>query len=159
MGRPSNAEIAARNAQKEPSVMPRLIYVPGPEDASETVWNRHKFLANVPTEIKDIRNGYTAKEMLALARNNRFFQIEGEEKVPTVAQEPVTSEQYRAYAAMWIRSAKSVTALESRWESEKELREDCDVGVDDIEYISTLFNPRKAELHKAEKLSAALVDG
>lgn len=156
MGRPSNAEIAARNAA---SPHPRLIYTPQDEgDPAVTVWNRHRFMANVPTEIRDIRNGLSAQEMIERAKGNKSFQIEGVEKVVKAVAVPNTSEQYRAYAANWIRDAKSSTQLVSRWDSEKELREDCGCGTDDNEFCAGLFNPRKAALEKAEKLAAAQAD-
>lgn len=161
MARPTNAARAAKLAESEAAAgpIPRLIYVPQEGDPAETVWNRHRFQANVPTEIRDVRNGLTAAQMLAAAKGNPWFQIEGQSKKPTlVVSVPTTAEQYRTYAAIWIRDAKTSKGLVARWESEQELRADCEVGGDDVEYLTTLFNPRKTMLERAEKLAASQAD-
>lgn len=148
---------AAATTEKE--AVPRITYVPQHDgDPYETVWNRHRFKANVPTEIRDVRNGLSAAEMLKLAKTNRWFTVEGAPKEKKSEVLPSTPEHYRAFAANWIRAAESSSALVKRWDSEKELREDCGCGPDDEEFISTLFNPKKAELLKAEKLAASSVD-
>lgn len=147
-------------AAAESKTLPRVIYHPLEDgDPFSTVWNRHRFEANIPVTLKDIKGGYTAEDMLALARKNKYFEIEGEgKKEATKHSEPTDADQYRAHAVRWMRAATSAQQLVSRWESEQELRDECGVGKDDEDYLGTLFNPKKKALEEAANIDNTLIE-
>jgi hypothetical protein len=156
MGRPSNAERAARAEQNE---IPSITYTPiHPGDPADTLWNRHRFRANVPVTPVDVKGGLTALEMVEAAKGNPWFQVEGEEQAQTTPTIPETPEQYRMHAIAWIRTATDSRDMASRWRSEEELRVECGVGDDDVEYIQSIYKPRLAILKDAEKLAQSAVN-
>jgi hypothetical protein len=122
----------------------KVIYRPQSGDPVEVMWNNHRFRANEPTVVR-------SDGMIELAKGNPFFEVEGEEKAQVGRPaKPKTAEEYRSYAVRWFKSAKTAAELEQRWGAEEELRKECGVGTDDIEYLSSLYDPRLAELKKAE---------
>jgi hypothetical protein len=187
MGRPTNAQRAERTllnevmqgpaenaltgtdggnaAQPEPSMqqkpksLPRITYSPTSESAPyETLWNKHRFRANVPVAVRDVVNGNTALQMIESAKTNPDFEVEGFKKAQPRAIDPETPEQYKSYAVSWIRRAVSAAELKKRWRNEKDLREECGVGTDDEEYLATIYQPRLSFLIEQEKLQTAAVN-
>lgn len=125
-----------------------ITYRPDPGDNATTVWNGHTFEANKPKRIN-----HTG--MIAQARTNRFFEVEGQ--MPTSATGPQSenavptdSDGYRRYAIEWFRTVRSSAGMKARWNAEESLRQSCGVGSDDLEYLDKLYSPRMAELEKAE---------
>ena len=64
---------------------------------------------------------------------------------------PQNSAQYRLHATQWLKSVNSVEELDSKWIGEEPLRKECEVGGDDIEYLMSLFTPKRAEMRKRGK--------
>jgi hypothetical protein len=161
MGRPTNAELAEREAEEKPAParLPKVTYCPEGDGAPhETIWNRHRFRANIPISVRDVPQGLTAAQMIEVAKNNPHFSVEGFPKAKSVGAIPDSPERYRSYAVGWIRIANSSDEMNKRWKDEAELREECGVGSDDVEYLQTIFQPRQAILKESEKLSAAAVN-
>lgn len=164
MGRPTNAEIAEREAERgdvaeKSKRHPKITYTPQGEGAPhETIWNRHRFRANIPVTVQDVPTGLSAAQMVAMAITNPHFAVEGFEPAKTVSAVPDTPERYRSYAVGWIRIANVSSDMLKRWKDEAELREECGVGSDDVEYLQTIFNPRLAILKDSEKLALAAVN-
>lgn len=166
MGRPTNAELAERERERgelpaddsKSKRLPKITYSPEGDAPIETMWNRHRFRANIPITVKDVQNGLTAAEMVAIARNNPHFSVEGFEKAKSVSPIPDSPERYRAYAVGWIRISNSSDEMLRRWKAEAELREECGVGSDDVEYLQTIFTPRLSLLKDTEKLAASAVN-
>lgn len=159
MGRPSNAELAARATVSEQSEIPSITYIPQNDgDPSNTLWNRHRFRANVPVIVKDVKGGLTALEMVDLAKGNPHFAVEGFEQARGTPSVPETPEQYRSYAIGWIRISTSSREMASRWRSEDDLRIQCGCGDDDLEYIQSIYRPRLAILKESEALAQSAVN-
>jgi len=176
MGRPTNAQRAERLAQQElqgqemdtevanipspkPRTHPKITYAPVSESAPyETIWNKHRFRANIPVAVRDIVGGNTAAQMIESAKHNPDFMVEGFPRADARPIDPETPEQYKIYAVGWIRLAVNAAEMKRRWNSEKDLREDCGVGIDDEEYLASIFNPRLTLLKESEKLQTAAVN-
>lgn len=66
----------------------------------------------------------------------------------TEATLPASPEQYQAYAKSWIAGATSLSGLEDRWRSERELRTTCRVVEDVFTDVKAAKDARAAELKK-----------
>lgn len=158
MGRPSNAQLAER-ALSQIGDLPMVTYTPlNPGDPNETLWNRNRFRANVPTMVRDNPQGWSAAQMVEMAKTNPHFIVEGFEQAKGTPTVPETPEQYKMHAIGWIRLAHSSAEMSAKWRSEEELRVECGVGDDDIEYIQSIYKPRLAILKDAEKLAQSAVN-
>lgn len=129
-----------------PSTSQQVTYVPGPEDPPTTKWAGYTFNANVPKTV-------TNADLIERAKGNRFFRVgafdPSKDSVtvqPTTL--PTTPEQYRSYAAEWLKTVKTVDDLDTRWVEEEKLREKCGVGTDDLDFLMALFQPKRHELRK-----------
>jgi hypothetical protein len=162
MGRPTNAEVAEREPEEQtatPGRLPTITYVPDGEGAPyETIWNKHRFRANIPVHVKDVPGQYSGAEMVEMAKGNPHFAVAGFAKAVAISAIPDSPERYKSYAVGWIRMANSSVEMLKRWKDEKELREDCGSGPDDAEYLQTIFNPRLAILKESEKLAGSAVN-
>lgn len=148
MAEPASKAPAAAAKPKSDKKTLMVTYKPGPEDPSETTWNGHRFLANVGRPVID--NG-EPHGMVALAKGNMCFEVEGhdkKEKVP--AGSPTTPDAYKAYAVDWFKKAKTASDFEARWDDEEEMRERAGIGSDDLDWLDSLIAPRLAELKKAD---------
>lgn len=155
--------------------MTKVTYVPrDPSDPHQNVWNGIKFPANVPVELdpKNRAHGYMVpdrktivhpvtgqdmfeykdvwKSMIEIAKTNPSFEVEGEAPVairkPGRPRVPRTSEDYRSHAQAWIAASEDHEDLEQRWTEEDELRQRCDVGEDDLQYLKPFFEAKHHEL-------------
>jgi hypothetical protein len=158
MGRPSNAALAER-ARAEQDELPTITYTPiHPGDPADTLWNRHRFRANIPVKVRDVAQGLTAAQMIEAAKGNPWFLVEGEEQAKTRPTVPETPEQYRMHAVAWIRTATASRDMASKWRGEEELRTECGVSDDDVEYIQSIYRPRLAILKDSEALAQSAVN-
>lgn len=158
MGRPSNAALAER-AAAETSSLPTITYTPiHPGDPADTLWNRHRFRANVPVKPQDVTGGLSAREMVEAARGNPWFAVEGEEQAKAIPSIPETPEQYRMHAIAWIRTSNDSKEMARRWRAEEDLRVQCGVADDDVEYIQGIYRPRLAVLKESEALAQSAVN-
>jgi hypothetical protein len=158
MGRPSNAQLAER-ALAETASLPKITYIPiHPGDPADTLWNRHRFRANVPVQVQSVVGGLTAEQMVEAARGNPWFAVEGEEQAKTTPTVPETPEQYRMHAVAWIRTAVESKEMARRWRSEDDLRVQCGCGDDDVEYIQTIYKSRFAVMKESEALAQSAVN-
>lgn len=126
-----------------------ITYIPQPGDPTETMWNGHKFVANVARPVK---NEHEA--MIQQAKDNPWFHVKGHDKAKqadhSTPKLPKDSDAYRRWAVAWFKTVKSADEMKERWTSEEELRQACGVGSDDLEYLDKLYMPRLAELEKAK---------
>jgi hypothetical protein len=143
----------------KPKTQPKITYAPVSESAPyETIWNKHRFRANIPTAVRDVVGGNTAAQMIESAKTNPDFMVEGFPRAIPRALDPETPEQYKTYAVGWIRHSINSVELMRRWKNERDLREECGVGTDDEEYLHSILNPRHSLLKESEKLQAAAVN-
>lgn len=158
MGRPSNAALAER-AAAEQGAIPTITYIPiHPGDPADTLWNRHRFRANVPTKVRDVPQGLTAKEMVASALNNPWFAVEGEEQAKATPSVPETPEQYRSYAIGWIRTSVTSREMSARWREEDDLRIQCGVSDQELVDIQGVYKNRMDIMKQAEALAQSAVN-
>src|SRR6266403_3554321 len=142
MGRLSNAARAERDAAN-PDYIPAITYTPiHPGDPADTLWNRHRFRANVPVVPQDVKGGLSAKEMVEAAKGNPWFAVEGEEQAKATPIVPETPEQYRSYAIGWIRTATTTREMAARWRAEEDLRVICGVSADEMIDIQGVYKNR-----------------
>jgi hypothetical protein len=138
---------------------PKITYAPVSESAPyETIWNKHRFRANIPVVVRDVVGGNTAAQMIESAKGNIDFMVEGFPRAAPRPIDPETPEQYKTYAVGWIRHSNNSVELMRRWKNERDLREECGVGTDDEEYLHSILNPRHSLLKESEKLQAAAVN-
>lgn len=127
-----------------------VTYIPRENgDPVDTVWNKLPFHANQARPVSD-------PAMIAMARNNPWFRVEGEDAPPPPydpsAGKPEDADQYRAYAINWIKAARNSAEVETRWAAEAELREDCDYGSEDDDLLRPFLQTRVGQLKKAESV-------
>lgn len=158
MGRPSNAELAER-ALRTGAAQPKITYTPIHDgDPSNTLWNRHRFRANVPTIVQDVKGGLSAEEMIEAARGNPWFAVEGEEQAKATPSIPETPEQYRSYAIGWIRTAVDSREMAARWRAEDDLRVQCGVSDQELTDIQGVYKNRSDIMKQAEALGQSAVN-
>jgi len=158
MGRPSNAALAER-ALAEQASLPKITYTPiHPGDPADTLWNRHRFRANVPVSVRDVPQGLTAKEMIERALDNPWFAVEGEEQAQATPVTPETPEQYRSYAIGWIRTSTTSREMAARWRSEDDLRIQCGVSDQELSDIQGVYKNRSDIMKQAEALAQGAVN-
>ena len=158
MGRPSNAALAER-ARAEQDALPTITYTPiHPGDPADTLWNRHRFRANVPVRVKDVPQGLTAVQMVEAAKGNPWFKVEGEEQATTTPITPETPEQYRSFAIGWIRTATNSREMAARWKAEDGLRIDCGVSDQELIDIQAVYKNRSDIMKQQESLAQAAVN-
>ena len=146
-------------AEKAPKKIPTITYIPVHDgDPHSVLWNRHRFHANKPAKIQDVKGGLTAAEMVEAAKGNPWFKVEGHERAKAIPVTPETPEQYRSYAIGWIRISNSSREMTARWREEEDLRTICGCGEDDIEYIQTIYKGRFAILKEQEALQQSAVN-
>lgn len=124
-----------------------VTYVPGRDDPVSVVWNRKVFEANKPVVISD-------SVMITKAKRNPWFKVDGapqaQKGFDPVNDTPRNPTEYRAYAVSWFKVVKSSAELAQRWKKEADLREVCECGTDDEEYLARFYDPRFAALKKME---------
>lgn len=147
-------------AEPQRQTIPKITYIPIHDgDPHKTVWNRQMFEARVPTTPKDVKGGLSALEMIEAAKNNAWFSVEGHKRASTTPAVPETEEQYKLYAQAWIRNAGSSKEMKDRWKAETELRRECGVGDDTLDFLRSISDPKLAELQNSERIHAQSVDG
>jgi hypothetical protein len=158
-----------KNAEPEASVgaavSETITYVPGEGDPATVKWGNIVFEANKPQTISGHTGDPLKKEctkqerlnadIIERARKNKFFRVGTfDPRKDSVKVEPTegpqNSAQYRLHAAEWLKKANSVEELDGKWIGEETLRKECEVGGDDIDYLMSLFTPKRAELRKRE---------
>jgi hypothetical protein len=148
----------------------QITYLPREGDPPSTRWHGHVFHANVPKTV-------TKAELIEAARNNRFFKVGSFDpakdstaalsEVP--ADDPKTSEQYRARVVAWLKRLDKISAdpeqgpggaleaMVKTWAKEQHMREACEVGSDDYSYIGSLFLPKMHQFSQAAGLNQQAV--
>lgn len=137
-----------------------ITYVPGQHDPVHVPWGGHVFHANVPKEIKGDPEGSSSEKLNAhiieSARNNPAFVV-GKDAKPKRERSalPKNAREYSAYFIEWLKDGhfETVEELVARFAKDRDLQAKCEVGPDDFAYLGTLFNPRLADLAKAEALT------
>lgn len=140
---------ATEKTEAAEKVSEQVTYLPGDGDPSQTKWHGLVFHANIPKTV-------TNPILIEQARTNKHFHVgpfdPAKQGVPTHEEVvlPKTPEQYRAWFAAWLKTMSSVDEMDQRWMKEEVLRESCGVGSDDLEYMTSLYQPKRAELRKLD---------
>jgi hypothetical protein len=124
----------------------RITYIAGQGDPASVKWRGIEFPANAAVSVVD-------EELVNLARGNPFFRVGDEPAAQNANAVPTTHMEYRGYVANWLNSVRTTEALILKWSSDRDLRERCDVGSDDFEYLGTLIEPKAASLARQDGLS------
>lgn len=143
------------------TVSEQVTYLPGPEDPVSVKFAGHVFNANVPKTIEGDHDAdpktraYQNAQLIEKARRNKFFKVgdfnAARDGVAVEQQEkPSSAEQYRAHAVKWLQKVESVDELDTKWIAEEPLRAACEVGLDDLDYLGSIFGPKRAELRKRD---------
>ncbi len=137
-------------AAKPESTSEQVTYVPGPDDPSTVKWAGHVFHANVPKPVIN-------KTLIEAARGNKFFRVGAFSPSDVGTTEkavlPKTSNDYRAHVVAWLKRVESADEFMTQWARDAPMREDCEVGLDDYDYLGSLMAPRLAELAKIDGLN------
>lgn len=131
-------------------VSEQITYLPGPEDPIITTWMKHVFHGHIPKTV-------TNSELIEKARLNKSFKVgdfnphtDAKTKIePTPV--PKTSDQYKVWALAWTKKCESADALDMRWAEEENLRRECDVGEEELDYLRSVIGPMRAELLKKDR--------
>lgn len=129
-----------------------VIYSPiDPADPAVTECHGFRFVANKPTSVPE--GTAPAAALLALVETNPWFSIAGKKKKKADAKDDAlgTPEEYRAYAIGWINAATSSDELQSRWDSEYDMRKAVGWSGDDDDALAPIYQPKKDNLVKAER--------
>lgn len=96
----------------------------------------------------------TNAQLVTSARANKFFHVgdfdPAKHGYKEVVAEPKTAEAYRAWAVAWLKDVTSVDDLCERWANEARMRAKLEVGFDDYNYMSHLFQPKLDDLLRRE---------
>ena len=60
--------------------------------------------------------------------------------------------QGMVHARKWVRDVQSLHDFDERWTAEEPLRQACEVGATELDYLASLSRPRRAELKKKLQL-------
>jgi hypothetical protein len=151
---PAAADQPEQPADNKPADDPieseQVTYLPGPEDSPQTKFAGQTFAANIPKTVQ------LPKSVFERLRGNPFFKVgafdahkDAVKAAPITT--PTTPEQYKAHAVAWFKTADSLHEFDERWTEEEALRQQCDVGAEDLDYLSSLARPRRGELKKKLK--------
>lgn len=148
----SKPNLPAKDAApaKEPGEM--VVYQPGEGDPIKTRWRGVEFKANVPVRIFDL-------EHIDAARINKHFSVGGKNESGEASGPPTTAMEYRGHVIDWLRDVDTVDKLVIKWAADRQLRQECEVGQDDISYLGTIVEPKLHTLRTAEGLSENAVAG
>jgi len=114
-------------------------------DPFNTVVEGIRFEANKPRSVSNA-------VIIEMARTNPWFRVGDEKQAPLPSYgKPRTDIEYRRYAIEWIQAAKGSDEVKRRWDAEEDLRTDCDVGTDDLDFLAPYYSSRVEQLEKAEK--------
>jgi hypothetical protein len=132
---------------KDPMMTDQVTYLPGPEDPPQVKFGGHTFNANLSKKV-DMPTSYFER-----LQTNKFFKVGHfdavKDSVPAQEQsEPKTADEYKVYAVEWFKKTQSLKAFDERWTEEEGLRQDCEVGAEELDYLSSLARPKRAELKK-----------
>ena len=133
---------------KEPGEL--VTYIPRAGDPETTKWRGVEFPANVPVRVTD-------ESHIAAARSNSYFRVGNEINKDTPNGPPTDGMGYRGHVVGWIGAVTTIDQLVSRWAADRDLRAKCDVGLDDIQYLGTLIEPKIRVMRQAEGLSQAQI--
>lgn len=152
--RPAQAQtIAPAKPETAPDEGEDLTYLPQAGDPASVKWRGVEFKANVPRRITDL-------DHIEAARTNRFFRVgKGDPKYEgrNPNDPPATPMQYRAHVVAWIKTCETVEDVVKHWSDDRVLRQTCEVGSDDIQWLGSLVEPQLATFRRREGLSDAAV--
>jgi hypothetical protein len=127
-----------------------LTYLPGPQDPPSITWRGQVFRANVPKRIVDA-------EHLDAARGNKFFRVgKSDPNDPDHNPNddpPATAMEYKAHVVAWLKTCDTVESVVKHWADDRQLRQACDVGEDDIKWLGTLAGPKLMEFKRREGMN------
>ena len=126
-----------------------VVYLPGPSDPPSVPWRGHVFKANVPKRITDAAH-------IEAARGNRFFRVgKGDpgNSDHNPNDPPATTMQYRAHVVAWLKTCETVEDVVRHWSEDRQVRQACDVGEDDVKWLGTLAGPKLMEFKRREGMN------
>ena len=135
-------------APPDPVISETVTYLPAVEDPVQTRFAGHTFHANLPKTI-DMKTSFFER-----LRGNRFFKVgpfdaaKEAVKLSEQPKQPRTSDEYKVHAVRWFKSVQNLHEFDDRWVAEETLRQDCDVGADDLDYLMSLARPKRGDLEK-----------
>lgn len=131
-----------------------ITYLPAAGDPASIKWRGVEFKANVPKRITD-------KAHIEAARVNRFFRVgKGDPSKPADHNPndgPKTPMEYRAHVVAWIKTCENVEDVVKHWSDDRVLRQTCEVGSDDIQWLGTIVEPKLMDFRRKEGLSEAAI--
>lgn len=128
-------------AQKPPGEL--VMYSPSEGDPNKTKWRGVEFKANVPVMIYD-------PEHLEAARLNGHFSVGDKSPDDDADGPPEDAMAYRGHVIDWLKKVETVDDLVKFWAADRELRTKCEVGLDDIQYLGTIVEPKLRAMRLAE---------
>lgn len=138
-------------ATDDPIASEQVTYLPDPEDPPQVKYGGHTFSANLPKTVA------LPQSMIERLRHNRFFKLGAfDPKTDAVKAAPITlpktADEYQVHAIKWFRDVQSLHDFDERWTAEEPLRQACEVGAEELDYLASLSRPRRAELKKKLQL-------
>ena len=132
---------------EDPIESQQVTYLPDPEDQPQTKFAGHTFSANTPKVVE------LPKSVVERLRGNRFFKVGAfDPKTDTVKAQPIlvpkTAEEYQVHAVKWFKDVQSLHEFDERWTQEEALRQACEVGAEELDYLGHLARARRGELKK-----------
>ena len=143
----ATAPVPPEPAPEDPIESQQVTYLPDPEDPPQVKFAGHTFSANTPKTIE------LAKSVVERLRNNRFFKVGAfDPKTDTVKAQPITvpktADEYQVHAVKWFKDVQSLHEFDERWTFEETLRQACEVGAEELDYLAHLARARRGELKK-----------
>jgi hypothetical protein len=127
-----------------------VTYLPPPGDADVVKWRGVEFKAHVPVRITD-------KDHIDACRNNRFFRIGDQSGAAAPRGLPSDAMTYRGHVLDWMRDVQTIDQLARCWAADRDLRAECEIGYDDMQYLGTLIEPKLRDMRQSEGLNQVQV--
>jgi hypothetical protein len=67
--------------------------------------------------------------------------------------------EYRGHVVDWLKNVETIDQFVIKWAADRDLRETCEVGQDDVSYLGTLVEPKLRAMRLAEGKSENDVAG
>ena len=124
-----------------------VTYWPGHGDPHTVKWRGIEFKAGQPKKLRHA-------EHIEAARGNRYFHV-GDGDAPEVNPNlgPTDANGYRAHVVRWLDDMVTVEELIAKWAGEREMRDRCGTGDDDIRFLGPLVEPKLREMRRKEGLN------
>lgn len=126
-----------------------VTYLPVAGDPASVTWRGHLFKANVPKRIVD-------PEHIDAVRGNKFFRVgkaDPDDPDHNPNDPPSTAMEYRAHVVAWLKTSDTVEGVVKHWADDRQVRNACNIGEDDIRWLGTLAGPKLMEFKRREGMN------